>query len=100
MSHFAMNTLPSWPACANAWTMCESENPSWSMAPLGAVFTEDSLTAGNVVPSDSLRSKDKSGIAQNFRDLCGIIAIGDTFKCSGGYHPTKLPVTGSVAPLP
>ena len=84
ISHLAMNIFASFSVCAKAWMMREIECPNWSIAPTGAVFTDASFTAG--MRSDSLifTPNDKSKIAWNFRDLWGIMAIGDIFNCAGG----------------
>ena len=54
------------------------------MEPLGAVRLVFSFTDGTAPPSLSRNRNDKSRMALHFLDLCGTIAIGETFSCGGG----------------
>ena len=69
---------------AKTWMMRERKFPNWSIATTGAVFADYSFKTG--MRSDSLifTPNDKSKIAWNFRDLWGIMEIGDIFNCAVG----------------
>ncbi len=54
------------------------------MAPRGAVLMVPSFTDRTVEPSFSFTGNERSRIARNFRDLCGIIATGEILSSDGG----------------
>ena len=54
------------------------------MAPRGAVLLVLALTDGMEVVGVRRRENDRSNIARNGRDLCGIIATGEIFSSGGG----------------
>ena len=83
MPHLAMNTFASAEVCAKACIIRCRVWPIWSIAPRGAVLVVPSFTEGTVCV-DSLTGKERSRIARNCLDLCGIIAMGEIFNSFGG----------------
>jgi hypothetical protein len=84
MSHFAIKILTSPSALANAWMIHDRHSPTWSMAPLGTLFSVVSFTATRMPPLASRNRNDRSRIDRKAFDLCGIAAIGDILSLCGG----------------
>ena len=71
-------------ADAIASMMRGSTLPIWFMAASGAIFFMASFTDGRSYPA-TLSSKDRSRIALYLRDLCGIIASGESLRAAGRF---------------
>ena len=71
-------------ADAIASMMRGSTLPIWFMAASGAIFLVASFTDGRSYPA-TLSSKDRSRIALYLRDLCGIIASGESLRLAGRF---------------